>query len=125
MAPAKRKRSERASVDGGENRPSPHRPGNTSLAQHDRGGDMRDGGGRRSSRGGQGGGGPGGGRGRRNERSDRSDGRDTPSKVTISARATPTPGTMSPPPRASSANQTPTSTVALPSPLPKRDPEPY
>ncbi|KAH8667373.1 transcription factor/nuclear export subunit protein 2-domain-containing protein [Tricladium varicosporioides] len=123
MAPAKRKRSERASVDGGESRPSPHRPGNTNLAQHDRG-DMRDGG-RRSSRGGQGGGGPGGGRGRRNERSDRNDSRDAPSKLTISARATPTPGPMSPPPRASSANQTPTSTVALPSPLPKRDPEPY
>ncbi|SPO05840.1 related to regulatory protein RLR1 [Cephalotrichum gorgonifer] len=34
MPPAKRKRNERASTDGG--RPAPHRPGDTFLAQHDR-----------------------------------------------------------------------------------------
>src|SRR6266536_5388277 len=102
MAPAKRKRNERSSVDSGENRPSPHRPGNTNLGQHDRGSDMRDGGGRRSSRGGQGGqGGRGGGR--------RNDTRDNPTRLSISARATPTPGPMSPPPpRPPSATQTPT-----------------
>jgi THO complex subunit 2 len=119
MAPAKRKRNERSSVDSGENRPSPHRPANTNLGQHERGPDMRDNG-RRSSRGGQGGGG---GRGRRN---DRPDDRNNPNKLTISARATPTPGPMSPPPlRPSSATQTPTSTQELPSPIPKRDPAPY
>ncbi|KAF4632447.1 hypothetical protein G7Y89_g5677 [Cudoniella acicularis] len=117
MAPGKRKRPDRPSVDAGENRPSPHRPGNANLAQHDRGGDMRDGGNRRSSRGGQGG--AGGGRARR------SDDRNNPNKLTISARATPTPGPMSPPPRPSSAAQTPTSTVELPSPIPKREPPPF
>ena len=119
MAPGKRKRPDRSSVDSGENRPSPHRPGNTNLGQHDRGTDMRDGGGRRSSRGGQGG--QGGGRGR-----GRNDGRDNQNKLTISARATPTPGPMSPPPpRPSSATQTPTPTVDIPSPVPRPDPTPF
>ncbi|KUJ14203.1 uncharacterized protein LY89DRAFT_736250 [Mollisia scopiformis] len=121
MAP-KRKRNDRASVDGGDNRPSPHRPQNAALAQHDRGGDMREGQ-RRSSRGGQGGAGGRGGR--------RNDGRDNPNKLNLSGagRATPTPGPMSPPPRPSSAaatpTQTPTPTIDLPSPVAKREPAPY
>lgn len=122
MAPPKRKRNDRASVDSGENRPSPHRPGNTNLGQHDRGPDMRDTG-RRSSRGGQGGGGS---RGRRNDRNDRMD-RDNPNNLTIAARATPTPGPMSPPPPPppSSATQTPTPTFEQPNIVPKRDPAPF
>lgn len=117
MAPAKRKRNDRSSVDSGENRPSPHRPGNTNLGQHDRRSDMRDGGrGRRSSRGAQGGqGGRGGGRG--------NDTRDNSNRLSVSARATPTPGPMSPPPpRPSSATQTPTPTLEMPNPIPKPDP---
>src|ERR1700712_1455994 len=93
MAPGKRKRNDRSSVDSGENRPSPHRPGNTNLGQHDRQPDMREGGGRRSSRGGGGGSG-GGGRGRRNDSWNSSENHN---KRTVSARATPTPGPMSPP----------------------------
>jgi THO complex subunit 2 len=117
MAPAKRKRNDRASVDGGENRPSPHRPQNTNLGQHDRGQDMRDGG-RRSSRGGQGGLGGRGGR--------RNDSRDNPNKLNINPAVRSTPGPMSPPaPRPSSATQTPTSTAELPSPVPKPDPAPF
>ncbi|TVY19663.1 THO complex subunit 2 [Lachnellula arida] len=120
--PTKRKRNDRPSVDSGEGRPSPHRPGNTNLGQHDRAPDMRDTG-RRSSRGGQAGGG---GRGRRNDRNDRND-RDNPNKLSISStRATPTPGPMSPPPpRPSSATQTPTPILELPSPIPKREPAPF
>jgi THO complex subunit 2 len=116
MAPGKRKRNERASVDAGENRPSLHRPQNTNLGQHDRGQDMRDGG-RRSSRGGQGGVGGRGGR--------RNDSRDNPNKLNINAAARSTPGPMSPPPRPSSATQTPTPTAELPSPVPKADPAPF
>jgi THO complex subunit 2 len=123
MAPAKRKRGDRGSVDAGESRPSPHRPQNTSLGQHDRPSDMRDGG-RRSSRGGAGG--TGGGRNRRNES------RDSPNKLTLSntGRATPTPGPMSPPaPRPSSAThtpvQTPTPTAELPSPLSRPTQSPF
>ena len=108
MAP-KRKRPDRPSVDSGENRPSPHRPGNTNLGQHDRGSDMQpQGGGRRSSRGGQGGQG---GIGRRNEP------RDNHNKLTTSARTTSPQRLMSPPlPRPSSATQTPTPGVEIPSP---------
>jgi THO complex subunit 2 len=116
MAPGKRKRNDRASVDAGENRPSPHRPQNTNLGQHDRGQDMRDGG-RRSSRGGQGGVGGRGGR--------RNDSRDNPNKLNINAAARSTPGPMSPPPRPSSATQTPTPTAEFPSPVTKPDPAPF
>ncbi|TVY83037.1 THO complex subunit [Lachnellula suecica] len=123
MAPAKRKRNDRTSVDSGESRPSPHRPGNTNLGQHDRGPDMRDAG-RRSSRGGQGGGGGGRGRGRRP--SDDRNVRNNPNNLTISARATPTPRPMSPPaPRPTSATQTSTPTFEPLSPIPKRDPSPF
>ena len=127
MAPAKRKRNDRASVDSGENRPSPHRPGNTTLGQHDREVDMRNGGGgRRSSRGGRGGG-----RAPRNERRNSSE---NPNKATIPQRTTP--GPMSPPaPRPSSATQTqPQATTTTPSPAPledtpppeaRREPSPY
>ena len=115
MAP-KRKRTDRASVDSGENRPSPHRPGNTNLGQHDRGSDMQQGGGRRSSRGGQGGA-----RGGR-----RGEARDVPNKLTISARVTPTPGPMSPPaPRPSSATQTPTPSADMHSPITRTSPTPF
>jgi THO complex subunit 2 len=114
--PPKRKRNERAS-DVVENRPSPHRPQNTNLGQHESRPDMRDTG-RRSSRGGQGG--LGGGRGR---------GRDNPNKLNTSGTGRATPGPMSPPPRPSSATQTPTQvstpTAELPSPLIKRDPAPF
>ena len=114
----KRKRTDRASVDSGENRPSPHRPGNTNLGQHDRGSEQQQGGGRRSSRGGQGG--QGGGRGRRNEA------RENPNMLTISARATPTPGPMSPPaPRPSSATQTPTPGAEIPSPTSRPESAPF
>lgn len=122
MAPTgKRKRN---TGDPGEGRPSPHRPQNTGLGQHDRGAEMRDGN-RRSSRGGQGGMGRG---GRRN------DGRENPNKLNIAGngRATPTAGPMSPPaPRPSSATQTPVPTPAptpsadMPSPVPRRDPLPF
>ncbi|KAJ9158056.1 THO complex subunit 2 [Coniochaeta hoffmannii] len=37
MPPGKRKRPERGPSDAGANRPSPHRPGDTNLGQHDRG----------------------------------------------------------------------------------------
>lgn len=117
----KRRRNDRSSMDGGDNRPSPHRPQNLAMAQHDRG-DMRQEQ-RRSSRGGQGGAGGRGGR--------RNDNRDNPNKLNLSGtgRATPTPGPMSPPPRPSSAaatpTQTPTPTTDFPSPTPKRAPAPY
>ncbi|KAL2065525.1 hypothetical protein VTL71DRAFT_3195 [Oculimacula yallundae] len=131
MPPAgKRKRPERSSVDSGEGRPSPHRPQSASLALHDRGSEMRDGG-RRSSRGGQGGPNGGGGRGGR-----RNDGRDNnPNKLNIAGagRATPTstPGPMSPPPRVPSAAPTPiatqtsTPTTEFPSPAFRPDPTPF
>lgn len=114
MAPGKRKRSDRSSADSGENRPSPHRPGNTNLGQHDRGQDMRDGGGRRSNRGAYAGQGRGG---------RRSDGRENSNKVAVSSRGTPTPGPMSPPPRPSDAAQTPT--ADLPIPVTRLDPSPF
>jgi len=124
MAPAgKRKRPERSSVDSGESRPSPHRPQSASLAQHDRGSEMRDGG-RRSSRGGQGG--AGGGRGGR-----RNDARDNPNKLNIPGpgRSTPTPGPMSPPPpRPVSAAPTPTAntpTTENATPILRPDPTPF
>ncbi|TAQ86345.1 hypothetical protein B7494_g5324 [Chlorociboria aeruginascens] len=115
MAPGKRKRNDRTSIDGGENRPSPHRPGNTNLGQHGRDGERE--GGRRSSRGGQGGQG----RGRRINPPENQN------MLNISTRATPTPGPMSPPPpKPSSTTQTPTSVTAeLPSPIPKRDLAPF
>ncbi|PQE18990.1 THO complex subunit 2 protein [Rutstroemia sp. NJR-2017a WRK4] len=106
MAPGgKRKRNDRQSVDSGDTRPAPHRPVNASLGQHERQPDMREGGGRRSSRGGQGN--QGGGRGRRNDNRSSSNGQ---SNLTIASRVTPTPGPMSPPPRPSSATQTPAQT---------------
>ena len=119
--PPKRKRTDRASVDSGENRPSPHRPANTNLGQHERGQDMREGGMRRSSRGGQGSGV--GGR-RRNDGPPRD--RDNPNKLTVSARPTPTPtpGPMSPP-RPSSATQPPTPSAEISSPTPRPDPAPF
>ncbi|KAM0154702.1 hypothetical protein ACHAQE_007092 [Botrytis cinerea] len=110
MAPAgKRKRNDRNSVDQGEPRPSPHRPGNTSLGQHEREFGMREGGNRRSSRGGQGN--QGGGRGRRNDgrisnNPNNSSNASNPSNLSIATRATPTPGPMSPPARPSSASHT-------------------
>ena len=119
MAPQKRKRLG-GSSDAGEGRPSPHRPGDTALGQHARGGDMRESGGRRSSRGGQGG--QGAGRGRRNENRD-----SNPNKLTVSSRANSTPGPMSPPPKPDSATETstPTAVVDAPSPIPKPDPAPF
>jgi THO complex subunit 2 len=115
MAPAKRKTHDgRASIDAGENRPSPHRPGNTNLGQHDRG-DIRNNGRRRSSRGGQGG--SGGGRSNR-----RNDDRNNPNQLTITARENQTPGPGSPPARPQSAAQTPSAT---PSPVFKREVAPF
>ncbi|KAF7885567.1 uncharacterized protein EAF02_004076 [Botrytis sinoallii] len=139
MAPAgKRKRNDRNSVDQGEPRPSPHRPGNTSLGQQEREFGMREGGNRRSSRGGQGN--QGGGRGRRNDgrssnnsnNSNTSSNASNPSNLSIATRATPTPGPMSPPPRPSSAShttpaQTPTpmNTNDMISPSWNPDPAPF
>ncbi|KAI1007657.1 hypothetical protein K3495_g574 [Podosphaera aphanis] len=97
MPPAKRKRGDRQSIDIADNRPSPYRPQNLSLGQHE----MRDGT-RRLSRGGQGGSI---GRGAR-----RNDIRDNPNQLLVKGRATPTPGPMSPPMRPSSANHTPAQT---------------
>ncbi|KAH8601618.1 transcription factor/nuclear export subunit protein 2-domain-containing protein [Bisporella sp. PMI_857] len=116
MAPGKRKR-ERGSVDNGDNRPSPHRPGNTALGRHDSRPDLREGGGRRSSRGGQGGQG---GRGRREST------HENPNNLAVSSRIESTSGPMSPPPpRPSSAHQTPTLSTDLYSPAMAPDPEPY
>ena len=126
MAPAKRKRNDRASVDSGENRPSPHRPNNTTLGQHDREIDMRNGGGgRRSSRGGRGGG-----RAPRNERRNSSE---NPNKALLPQRTTP--GPMSPPaPKPSSSIQMQPQATTTPSPAPiedtpppepRREPSPY
>lgn len=117
--PVKRKRPDRPSVDGGDNRPSPHRPQNTALAQHDRDGQ------RRSSRGGQGGTGGRGGR--------RNDARENLNKLNVSNTGRATPGPMSPPPRPSSAaatptptqTPTPTLTTELPGPVTKREPAYY
>jgi THO complex subunit 2 len=124
MAPSKRKRSDRTSIDSGDQgRPSPHRPADSPLAQHGR--DARDGGGRRSSRGGQGG--QGGGQGTQGG-GRRGRGGSNPHTLNISGRATPTAGPMSPPAvRPSSAIQPPTPTVEvqLPSPSPRQEPEPY
>ncbi|KAH6715946.1 transcription factor/nuclear export subunit protein 2-domain-containing protein [Leptodontidium sp. MPI-SDFR-AT-0119] len=131
MAPAgKRKRPERSSVDSGESRPSPHRPQSASLAQHDRGSEMRDGG-RRSSRGGQGGSGAGRG-GRRNDARDNPN--NNPNKLNVAGpgRATPTPGPMSPPPPrpvsaapTPTATQTSTPTAENPAPVFRPDPIPF
>lgn len=129
MAPAgKRKRNDRNSVDQGEPRPSPHRPGNTSLALHERESGMREGGNRRNSRGGQGN--QGGGRGRRNDgrNSNNANNSNNPSNLSIATRATPTPGPMSPPPRPSSATQTPAQTPTpndMISPSWNPDPAPF
>lgn len=117
MAPAKRKRVERSSFDSGENRPSPHRPGNTNLGQYDRG-DMRDPNGRRPSRGGQGG--QGAGRGRRTE------GREhNVNRQSTTARATPTQSPMSPPQRPASATQAYTPVADTPVDEPRPDPAPF
>lgn len=86
---------------------------------------MREGGGRRSSRGGQGGqnGQPQGRGGRRNNPQDRSD---TNNRLSVSERVTPTPGPMSSPaPRPPSATQTPTPVIDLPSPIMRPDPMPF
>lgn len=124
MAPAKRKKGT-ADRDPSDNRPSPHRPQGSNLAQHDRGAEMRDGN-RRSSRGGQGSMGRGGRRGNDNRRNP------NPNELNIAgnSRATPIQGNMSiPAPRPSSATQTPaqtpTATADLPLSLPKREPVPF
>ncbi|RDW64024.1 hypothetical protein BP5796_10526 [Coleophoma crateriformis] len=125
MAPGgKRKRNDRTSVDSGESRPSPHRPGNTNLAQHDRDSD-RDG--RRPGRGGGGGASRGG--GRRNDGRRDSNHSLSQANLKVPTRATPTPGPMSPSLQQPSATQTPTSASAtfteVPSPLPRSDPAPF
>lgn len=112
--PPKRKRVPGSSGDG-DGRPSPHRPGNTNLGQHDRGPTSQS---RRSSQGGHGG--QVRGRGGR-----RGDSRDNPNNLTLSARATPTPGPMSPPARPSSATQTPNPTADLSSPITKLSPSAF
>jgi THO complex subunit 2 len=116
MAPPKRKRNDRASVDSGENRPSPHRPGSTTLGQHDREPDMRNGGGgRRPSRGGRGGG--------RAPRNERRNSTENPNRVLVPQRTTP--GPMSPPaPRSSSATQIQPQAPRTPSPAPIEDTPP-
>ncbi|CCU77502.1 hypothetical protein similar to nucleic acid binding protein, partial [Blumeria hordei DH14] len=97
MAPAKRKRGDRQSLDTSDSRPSPLRPQNNNAGLHE----MRDNI-RRSSRGGQNS--YGGRGGRRNDNWDHS------YQINIKNRATPTPGPMSPPQRPLSANQTPAPT---------------
>lgn len=101
MAPQKRKRSDRSSVDNSDNRPSPHRPGHTGLGQHDREFDSN----RRSSRGGGGGGRGGGNRiERRNSMNP---------KLPTQTTAPSTPGQMSPPPKPTNAlpQSTPVSSI--------------
>lgn len=93
MAPAKRKRGDRQSMDSIDSRPSPHRLQNANPIQYD----MRDGP-RRSSRGGQGGIGGRGGR--------RNDIRDNSNHLSVRGRATPIPGPYSPTQRSTSAAQT-------------------
>ncbi|RKF55435.1 THO complex subunit 2 [Golovinomyces cichoracearum] len=94
MAPAKRKRGDRQSIDSIEHRQSPHRMQNNNMAPYD----IRDGP-RRASRGGQGGQIGRGGR--------RNDARDNPNQLSVKGRATPTAGHISPPQRPSSVIQTP------------------
>ncbi|KAI6714065.1 hypothetical protein JHW43_003382 [Diplocarpon mali] len=126
MAPAKRKRLEKGPFDSGEGRPSPHRPQNTNLGQHDRGPEMRDGN-RRSSRGGQGG--LGRGRGRRDDTRDNHNS----NKLNLQNTGIVTPtGPMSPPPpRTASAAPTPvqtpipTPTLEISSPVSKSEPAPF
>ncbi|KFY73539.1 hypothetical protein V499_06360 [Pseudogymnoascus sp. VKM F-103] len=128
--PPKRKRSERGSVDSGENRPSPHRPGNTNLG----GGpgrevDMRGEGGRGRGRG-RGRGGRGGGNLSRRESTESfTNSPSTPGRGT---------GAMSPPPRPtptpSQQQQQPPALAPTPftftpaksaTPEPMKDPSPY
>jgi THO complex subunit 2 len=103
MAP-KRKRTERSSGEGG--RPSPHRPGDTALGQHDR--DFYDGGGR-------------GGRGRNTRRNDRRDstqsqgGRGGGSSLPSASPAIPRP-------TSSSSQIAPSSAIAKPFPAPTANP---
>lgn len=113
----KRKRDNRGSGDGGDNRPSPHRPGNTALGRHDTRQDRPDMGGRRSSRGGGGGG-----RGRRDINQDSNPNNQA---LSISSRIASTTGPMSPPPRPTSATQTPTPMTEQPIPVVRPDPEPF
>lgn len=113
----KRKRDNRGSVDGGDNRPSPHRPGNTALGRHDTRPDRPDMGGRRSSRGG--------GQGGRGRRESNQENNPNNQALSISSRIVSTPGPMSPPARPSSATQTPTSAVEPPTPVVRPDPEPF
>ncbi|KAH8802796.1 transcription factor/nuclear export subunit protein 2-domain-containing protein [Xylogone sp. PMI_703] len=100
MAPQKRKRSDRTSVDGSDNRPSPHRPGNPGFPQHDRDLDSN----RRQGRGGGRGG------GNRIERRN-----STNPKYVPQVAAPPTPGQMSPPSRPPSAVTPSTPVPAAPS----------
>jgi THO complex subunit 2 len=123
MAPAKRKTHDgRASADAGENRPSPHRPGNMNLGQYDRPGDSRNNGRRRSSRGGQGGGQGGQTGGSRGGSNRRNDDRGNSTQHSTASRETPTPGPGSPPSRSQSALQTP---ATVSSPVFKREVLPF
>jgi THO complex subunit 2 len=117
----KRKRNERGSVDSGESRPSPHRPGNAALGgNQDRDGDVRNGGDgrRRSSQ-----------RNTRNPRPQRNDRRDSSDNFANSpTTGRPSTGTMSPPRRPSFSNQsqpaTPAPTTPVLAPAKASTPEP-
>ena len=113
--PPKRKRPERSSVDSGGGRPSPHRPGDTNLGQHDR--NYQDSGPRYGGRGGNR-------NGRRNDRRDSSQNNHNAGN-SFSASSNPVSPTVQRPPSASSQTAPPpintTPTVMAP-PSPPRSP---
>ncbi|KFY02485.1 hypothetical protein O988_02124, partial [Pseudogymnoascus sp. VKM F-3808] len=130
--PPKRKRSERGSVDSGENRPSPHRPGNTSLGGGpDREIDMRGEGGRGRGRG-RGRGGRGGGNLSRRESTESfTNSPSTPGRgsgaMSPPPRPTPTPSQQQPQPQPPALAPTPFAYTPARSvtPEPMKDPSPY
>ncbi|KFY35546.1 hypothetical protein V494_05818 [Pseudogymnoascus sp. VKM F-4513 (FW-928)] len=128
--PPKRKRSERGSVDSGENRPSPHRPGNTNLGGgQGREVDMRGEGGRGRGRG-RGRGGRGGGNLSRRESTESfTNSPSTPGRgqgaMSPPPRPTPTPSQQQPQPPALAPTPFAASPAKSPTPEPMNDPSPY
>jgi THO complex subunit 2 len=127
MAPGKRKRTDRGSVDSGDNRPSPHRPGNTALGQHERDSEMRNGerGGRGRGRGGRGGN-----RGRGFDRRDSSDSLNHAAAPPRTPSAMSAPPTRPDPPKQTPSQSTPSAqspapVEATPAPRPRKEPSPY
>ncbi|KAG9241052.1 transcription factor/nuclear export subunit protein 2-domain-containing protein [Calycina marina] len=118
MAPGGGKRKRERASDGGDNRPSPHRPQNTNLGRHDARPDRPDMGNRRLSRGGQGSQGNQRGQGRRESNQDNTSPR-------VSSTATPVSGTMSPPPKPSSVATPSVPSIEPPTLIVRRTPDPF